>query len=148
MRIATSFLLLALVLAGCGPAAGPAGPAVPAPDAHVQLQAAMEQAGANPAIVVVRLQYEGRRIEVSSIFPIVLAEAAVGGQVAKTIFRVSDAGDALVMFSRDLPGRKSLRTELAFAQLSAGQLLSFPIVQADGSLKESKFTFERVVKPN
>lgn len=108
----------------------------------------MEQVGANTAIVVVRLQHEGRRMEVSSIFPIVLAEATVGGEVAKTIFRVNDASDALVMFSRDLPGKKSLKTELAFAQLVAGQPFSFPVVQSDGSLKESKFSFERVVKPN
>lgn len=146
MRIALAFLAaLGLTLAGCGPAAGPS-PATP--DAHAQLQAAMEQVGANPAIVVVRLQHEGRRMEVSSIFPMVLAEATVGGQVAKTIFRVSDASDALVMFSRDLPGKKSLKTELAFAQLGAGQSFSFPVVQADGSLKESQFSFERVVKPN
>jgi hypothetical protein len=98
-------------------------------------------------VIVVRLLQDGKRVEVSSVMPAVVAEATVNGQSAKTIFRVNERNDGLVLFSRDIRNNKSFRTELALSQITARRQFSFVVVQADGSLKEASFALERVVTP-
>lgn len=133
-----------LWLAGCGPSAPP----VPgAPDTHAQLQAEMEKGTMDfGKVTIVRLLRDGTRLEVASVLPSVVAKATVGTEVAKTIFRVTDKGDALTLFSRDLQNRRSFKTELTFAQLEERRQFTFPIVQPDASLREETFSLERIVR--
>lgn len=136
-------ICLLAFLAACGPSATP-----PKADPHAQLQAEMEKASLDfSKVLVVRLLRDGKRVEVSSVMPAMVAEATVDGQIAKTIFRVSDRGDGLVLFSRDVRNHKSFRTELALSQITANRQFSFVVVQPDGSLKEASFALERIVTP-
>jgi hypothetical protein len=138
--------LFALALAACNRTEVP--PAAALPDAHLTLQQEMEKATMDfSRVVVVRLTSEGKRVEVTSVMPAVIAEAQVSGQSAKTIFRVNDAGNALVMFSRDVPHNTSNRTEISFAELERKKGVVFPVVVADGSLKEREFALEKIVIP-
>jgi hypothetical protein len=137
--------LLVGVLAGCDKPPGVA----PNADAQgLKLQAEMEKASMDfSRVTVVRLQYQGRRLEVASVTPTVVAEARLGEQVAKTIFRIDDQRAVLVLFSRDLLQSKSIRTEMPMAQLGEKRQFSFPVVQSDGKLKEEGFSVERIVLP-
>ena len=99
-------------------------------------------------VIVVRLQDDGKRLEVASVMPRVVAQAQISGQQAKTIFRVNDARDGLVLFSRDLPNGKSYRTEMKFSELESKKGFAFPVVQADGSLREKQYTLEKIVSAN
>jgi hypothetical protein len=138
--------LLALALVACNRSEVP--PAAALPDAHLALQQEMEKATMDFShVVVVRLTSEGKRVEVTSILPAVIAVVQVSGQSAKTIFRVNDAGNALVMFSRDVPHGTSNRTEVSFAELERKKGVVFPVVAADGSLKEREFMLEKIVTP-
>jgi hypothetical protein len=138
--------LLALALGACNRSEVP--PAAALPDAHLTMQQEMEKATMDfSRVVVVRLISEGKRVEVSSVMPAVIAAAQVSGQSAKTIFRVNDAGNALVMFSRDVPHKTSNRTEISFAELERKKGVVFPVVAADGSLKEREFVLEKIVTP-
>jgi len=138
--------LLALALVACKRTEVP--PAAALQDAHLTLQQEMEKATMDFShVVVVRLSSEGKRVEVTSVMPAVVAEAQVAGQTAKTIFRVNDAGNALVMFSRDVPHGTSNRTEVAFAELERKKGIVFPVVSADGSLREREFVLEKIVTP-
>ena len=117
-------------------------------DAHTKAQREMENSVMSSAkIVIVRLQSEGKRVEVTSIFPAEIAEAKVKGEVAKTIFRVNDTGDGLVLYSRDLAKGSSFRTELKFADLESKNGFIFPVVQPDGSLKERSYSLEQIAIP-
>ena len=102
---------------------------------------------ASGKVIIVRLQSEGKRVEVTSILAAEIAEARVKGEVAKTIFRVNDAGDGLVLFSRDLAKHTSYRTELKFADLERKNAFVFPVVQPDGSLAERSYTLEQIAIP-
>lgn len=141
---ADRWLVIPLVIAAaaCQPT-----PNVPAkPDPHAQAQSEMEAAGGSfEKVVVVRLQLDGQRMEVSSILPLLLVDANLQGQSAKTIFRINDRADGLVLFSRDIPNAKSYRTELPLTQLSAKKEFSFPVVQADGKLKDTTFVVVEIV---
>jgi len=99
-------------------------------------------------VIVVRLQNGGKRLEVASIMPRVVADVQVSGQHAKTIFRINDTKDGLVLFSRDLRNGKSYRTEMTFSDLKDKKGFAFPVVQPDGSLEEKQYTLERIVAAN
>lgn len=136
---------LAAFAAGCGRQDSPPGPAL---DPHRILQQEIEKGTMDfNRVVTVRLRREGKRLEVVSVNPTLVARAMVGGEEAKTLFRINDRGDALVLFSRDVPGSRSLKTEIPFSQLGEKQNFSFPVVQNDGRLKEESFAFEQIVQP-
>ena len=144
MKLPMLWPLLVLLFAGCQRPETP--PATVLPDKHLATQQEMEKATMDFShVVVVRLQSEGKRVEVTSIMPAIIAEAQVAGQPAKTIFRVNDAGNGLVMFSRDVPHGTSNRTEVSFADLERKKGVVFPVVTADGSLKEREFALEKIV---
>lgn len=136
--------LLAL-LVGCNKPASVA-PAA-AGDAHVKMQAEMEAGSPDFSHVVsVRLREQGKRVEVTSVLPAIIAEATLSGQSAKTIFRVNAAGDGLILFSRDLLKGSSFRTEIKFAELESKKGFAFAIVQPDGSLQERHFELEGIAR--
>ena len=118
-------------------------------DPHLALQQEMEQGGIDLSnLVIVRLQHAGKRFEVTSVLPASVAGVKVGGQPAKTIFRVNPAGDGLILFSRDILNGKSYRVSMTFAELEAKKGFVFPVLQPDGTLKEQSFTLEKVLRPD
>lgn len=133
-------LMLAVMLAGCSGSQ--------ANDPHARQQAEMEKGTPDfSQVLSVRLMSEGKRVEVTSVLPTVVAGITLLGQPTKTIFRVNDARDGLILFSRDLLKDSSHRTEIKFAELEREKGFAFPIVQADGNLKEQKFELDRIVRP-
>ncbi|HEY6895665.1 MAG TPA: hypothetical protein VI279_00250, partial [Rhodocyclaceae bacterium] len=139
-------LLAALLLAACGKDTPVPPPS--ANDPHALLQAEMEKGTMDfSRVVVVRLNRGGKMLEVPSVNPTTVAEATLNGAVAKTIFRINDQRAALVMFSRDLPNAKSFKTEMPFAELQAKGKFTFPVVQADGRLKEEDFSLNKIATP-
>ena len=141
-------VLAAVLLAACGPDPAPRAGKKKGPDPHAIQQAEIERSVmASSQVVIVRLQSEGKRVEVTSILPADIAQATVKGEVVKTIFRVNDAGDGLILFSRDVAKSTSYRTELKFADLESKKGFVFPVVQPDGSLKERSFSLEAIAIP-
>lgn len=135
-------LALAFILA----AACDRAPVPPVDEAGARLQAEMERATMDFSRgMVIRMQREGKRLEVASLMPATIAEASVGGQTGKTIFRIDDKGSALVLFSRDLLQGKSLKTEILLAQLNDKRQFSFPVIQSDGRLKEETFVVDQIL---
>lgn len=139
---------VALILCACGrqesvPSVTPA-----ANDPHLLLQNEMEKSTMDfSRVTIVRLQRDGKRLEVVSVMPTEIARARLGSAEAKTIFRINDRGDALVLFSRDLPNARSYKTDLSLAQLAAKSGFTFPVVQPDGRLAEQTFTLEKIISP-
>ena len=142
-----ALLLGALLLGGCD--SQPTAKKKRDPnDPHVKMQKEMENSVlASGKVIIVRLQSEGKRVEVTSILAAEIAGAKVKGEVAKTIFRVNDAGDGLVLFSRDALKDTSYRTELKFADLERKKGFVFPVVQPDGSLAERSYALEQIAIP-
>ena len=137
---------LLIVLGACGKSPTPP-VVVAAGDAHAAEQAAMEAGGMDFSnLLIIRLQSEGKRVEVTSVLPATVAQAIVSGQTAKTIFRVNEKGGGIVLFSRDLLNGKSIRTELSIADLEQKKSFSFPVVQPDASLKERSFALEKIIR--
>lgn len=136
-----------LLVAACSPSSPP--PSAPArDDAHARLQTEMEQATMDfSKVTVVRLQRDGKRLEVANVTPTVVASANVSGEPVKTIFRINDRIDSLVLFSRDIANAKSIKTEITFTRLTENSKFAFPVVQADGSLKEEQFSVMQIVQP-
>lgn len=149
MRSIALVFLVALVF-GCGRSdPPPPGSSAAAADPHLQLQTEMEKGTMDfSRVTIVRLQRDGKRLEVASVMPTVVALTSVAGNEAKTIFRINDRGDALVLFSRDLPNARSYKTDLSFSKLAANQSFSFPVVQPDGRLAEQTFTVEKIIPPS
>jgi hypothetical protein len=116
-------------------------------DPHAKLQQEMEKGMVFSRVVIVRLTSEGKRVEVTSVLPNEIATVKVAGQIAKTIFRINDAGDGLVLFSRDLLKGSSYRVELKFTELESRKGFVFPVLQPDGSLKERSFSLEKIAIP-
>jgi hypothetical protein len=146
LRLSVTTLLLALLVA-CGKSPPPVVPAPSSGDPHAAEQLAMEQGAPDFAnLLIIRLQSEGQRVEVTSVLPATIAEAGVSGQVAKTIFRVNEKGNGLLLFSRDLLNGKSFRTELSILELERKKSFSFPVVQPDASLKERTFALEKIIR--
>lgn len=148
LRIVVSVTGLLFAFAACD-----RGPSVPgtqlAIDAAQKAQAEMEAASMDfSRLISVRLQHDGRRLEVVSIAPAVIGEGRVGGEVAKTIFRVDADGGKLVLFSRDVFGAGVVRTEIPLTQLEPKRLFNFPVVQPDGRLRDSAFAVEKIIYPD
>lgn len=98
-------------------------------------------------VTVVRLLRDGKRLEVANVTPTVVATVSVAGEPVKTIFRINDRVDSLVLFSRDIVNARSIKTEISFARLTESRQFVFPVVQADGGLREEKFSVEQIVQP-
>lgn len=146
MSVRLLWLFLAFLLAGCQPSGAPQGAQPAVGDAHMQRQQEMEKATMDfSRVVSVRLNSEGKRLEVTSIMPLILAEVQVNGVPAKTIFRVNDSGNGLQMFSRDALNGGSIFTEVAFAELEANKGVAFAVLDAEGRLQQRTFALEKIV---
>ena len=142
-----SMVAIALALTACGKTPPPVVAPPVVGDPHAAEQATMEAGMLDFSnVIIIRLQSEGKRLEVTSVLPAIVAEATVSGQTAKTIFRVNEKGTGMVFFSRDLLHGKSFRTELTIVDLEQKKSFSFPVVQPDASLKERSFALERIIR--
>jgi hypothetical protein len=144
-------IVIAGLMTGCDNSSRTSGTQTPAAaknDPHAAEQAEMEKATMDFSnVVVVRLKKDDKRMEVTSIMPLVVAETQVSGQPAKTVFRVNQAGDGLVMFSRDLLKGASFRIEIKFDALEKKKAFTFPVLQKDGRLLENRFELEKIIIP-
>jgi len=134
----------ALALAACGKSDAPKAKPV---DPHAKIQTDMEKGMSFKRIIIVRLQSEGKRIDVTTLVPAEVAVATVKGEVAKTLIRVNEAEDGLIFFSRDVLKGTSYRTEVKFTDLEKKKAVVFPVLQPDGSLKERDFALEKIAIP-
>jgi hypothetical protein len=139
--------LLAFLLAGCKPSEVPPQSVQPVVgNVHLQRQQEMEKASMDfSRVVSVRLNSEGKRLEVTSIMPMILAEVRVKDVQAKTIFRVNDAGNKLQMFSLDSLNGSSIFTEVDFAELEMKKGVTFAVLDAEGRLQNRTFALEKIV---
>ncbi len=138
---------IALALAACGKTPPPVAAPRSAGDPRLAEQTALGKDMMDFSnVMMIRLQGEGKRIEVTSVLPAIVAETSPAGQTAKTIFRVNEKGNGLILFSRDLPNDKSSRTEMTLAELEQKKSFSFPVVQPDAALKERTFTLEKIIR--
>lgn len=148
LSLLLNMFTLLLAVSACGKSPPPPVAVLPADgDPHLAEQAALELSSLDFSnLLIIRLQSEGKRLEVTSVLPATVAEASVSGQLAKTIFRVNEKGTGIILFSRDLLHGKSFRTELTIAELEQKKSFSFPVVQADASLKERAFALEKIIR--
>lgn len=150
---ARSLLLISALglLAACQPS-GSGGRNISPPvanDPHLAMQLDLERGGMDLSnLVIVRLTEGSKRVEVTSMQPAVLASIEIDRQTAKTIFRINQSSDALILFSRDLPNARSFRSELQLTELEARKGFVFAVVQPDGSLKEKSFVLEKILRPD
>ena len=96
-------------------------------------------------IIVLRLQLDGQRVEVTSLAPSVIGAAKGGPPGARTVFAFTAARDKLVLFGQNVPEFKGFYQEIPFAELQPGKSFRFPVVQEDGSVVEKKFTVEKLI---
>jgi len=145
-------LALCLGLTACGSgdnkmAAGALPEAVPT-DPHAIAQMELERPSLDlQRFVAVRLQDGDRRLEASPISPAIVADARMGDESFKTLFRVNTQGDTLILFSRDVFNARSHRTEIPLLELQKQGGFTFPVVQPDGSLKAREFKLLQIVRP-
>lgn len=117
-------------------------------DPHAIAQLELEKVSLDlQRFVAVRIQDGERRLEASPLSPAIVADARLGNESFKTIFRVNSQGDTLIMFSRDVFNGRSYRTEIPLAELARLGVFTFPVVQPDGSLKARDFKLVQIVKP-
>jgi len=144
----TALALAAALVGGSGGCERSDAPASPKADPHLLLQQEMEKGTMDfSRVTTVRLMRDGKRLEVISVMPTLVARANVAGEEAKTLFGINDRVDALVLFSRDIPGKRSVKTEMPLGQLKSKPSFVFPVVQADGRLKEESFSVEKIIEP-
>lgn len=139
-------LLWLFLLAGCQPSGAPQGVQPAVDDVHMQRQHEMEKATMDfSRVISVRLTSDGKRLEVTSIMPLVLAEVQVKGAPAKTIFRLNEDGNRLQMFSRDALNGGSVFTEISFGELEAKKGVTFAVLDAEGRLQQRMFALDKIV---
>ncbi len=139
--VAIMVLLVSTALAGCKD-----GNVIDDPQRSAAMQTELEQANFDLSqVTVARLKLDGRPIEVSSITPVVVGFARVGGVTAKTIFRFSDKRDALILFTRDQKNGKAYRIDVPLADITAGKSLTFPILTPRGELNQQTLLFEALI---
>lgn len=145
-------LCLALVLTGCGKSGDHGVALAPSQitptDPHALAQMELERPSLDlQRFVAVRIQDGERRLEASPISPAIVADARMGDESFKTLFRVNTQGDALILFSRDVYNSRSHRTEIPLLELEKQGSFTFPVVQPDGKLQAREFKLLQIVRP-
>jgi hypothetical protein len=96
-------------------------------------------------IIVLRLQLDGKRVEVASLGPSIVGAADGGPPGARTVFAFTQARDKLVLFGQNVPEFLGFHQEIPIGELQPGKRFRFPVVQEDGSVKEQEFTVEALI---
>lgn len=96
-------------------------------------------------VLILRLQSDGQRIEVTSLAPATIGAAKNGPPGARTVFNFTPERDKLVLFGQNVPEFKGFYQEIPVSELQAGKRFRFPVVQDDGSVKEQEFTVEKLI---
>ena len=95
-------------------------------------------------VVVVRLTIDNERREVTSIMPVVFSETLVPDGPAKTILRVEQKTDTLILFTRDPREKVAYRTEIPVKDRTARPAIEFPVIDATGRVTKRKIVVENV----
>jgi hypothetical protein len=95
-------------------------------------------------VVVVRLTVDNERREVTSIMPVVFAETLVPDGPAKTILRVEQKTDTLILFTRDPREKVAYRVEIPVKDRSARPTTEFPVIDATGKVTKRKIVVENI----
>ena len=96
-------------------------------------------------LLILRLQRDGQRVEVTTLAPTIVGAAKDGPPGARTLFTFTPERDKLVLFGQNVPEFKGFYQEIPFAELQPGKRFSFPVVQENGSVKEQEFTVEKEI---
>lgn len=96
-------------------------------------------------VLILRLQSDGQRIEVTSLAPAIIGAAKSGLPGARTLFSFTPERDKLRLFGQNVPEFKAFYEEIPVAELQPGRRFRFPVVQDDGSVKEQDFTVEKII---
>ena len=96
-------------------------------------------------VIVLRLQLDGQRVEVTSLAPSVIGAEKGGVPGARTVFAFTPERDKLVLFGQNVPEFKGFHQEIPFAELQPGKNFRFPVVQEDGRVVEKEFTVEKLI---
>ena len=96
-------------------------------------------------VIVLRLQRDAKRVEVTSLAPSIVGAAKDGPPGARTVFAFTPARDKLVLFGQNVPEFKGFHQEIPIDELQPGKRFRFPVVQEDGSVKEQEFTVEELL---
>ena len=96
-------------------------------------------------VVVLRLQCDGQRVEVSSVAPTVLGRATNGTRAARTVANFTPDRDKVMLFGQNVGERKGFYREIPVSELRPGERFRFPVVQADGSVKDKEFVVESLI---
>jgi hypothetical protein len=95
-------------------------------------------------VVVVRLAVGNERREVTSIMPVIFSETLVPDGPAKTILRVEQKTDTLILFTRDPREKVAYRTEIPVKDLAARPAVEFPVIDATGTVTKRKIVVENI----
>ena len=95
-------------------------------------------------VVVVRLKIDAETREVTSLMPVIFAEASMPDGVAKTIFRVEQKTDMLTLFTRDGQSKVAFRVDVPLKDLEARPSVMFPVLDKAGNAVQRKISVEAV----
>jgi hypothetical protein len=95
-------------------------------------------------VVVVRLTIDNERREVTSIMPVVFSETLVPDGPAKTILRVEQKTDTLILFTRDPREQVAYRTEVPVKDRTSRPSVEFPVIDATGKVTKRKVVVENI----
>lgn len=95
-------------------------------------------------VVVVRLKIDEETREVTSLLPVIVAEARMPDGVARTIFRVEQKTDTLTLFTRDGQSKVAYRVDVPVKDLDARPSLMFPVLDKAGNAVQRKISVEAV----
>jgi hypothetical protein len=96
-------------------------------------------------VLILRLQSNGKRIEVTSLAPSTIGAATNGLPGARTLFNFTPERDKLRLFGQNVSEFKGFYQEIPVSELQPGKRFRFPVVQDDGSVKEQEFTVEKLI---
>ena len=96
-------------------------------------------------VIILRLQVDGNRVEVTSIGPATIGYEKNGPPGARTLFSFNTSREKLVLFGQNVPEFKGFYQEIPVSDLLPGKRFSFPVVQEDGSVKDKEFTVEKLI---
>jgi hypothetical protein len=97
-------------------------------------------------VVVAKIRLGGEPREVTSILPMVIAEAKTENGVARTIFRLNAKTDTLTLFTRDGKNKTAYRADIPIqAAAKDAQPVKFPIIEPNGKLTEKAIVIEKVL---
>ena len=143
----SALLLLTGLLTACAASVGPPLTPVADPDQALAMQHRLRAQNLDVGrITVARLRVDGEPLEVTSLLPVIVAEARINNGSAYTIFRFSADREHLVLFTRDPATGEGVRLDLARAEWRQGRVIQFPVLDASGALRPRAIELHRLIE--